>query len=314
MPELPEVETIVRDLRPLLVGRRIHSACVFWDRTIAATPRYAAEPPDEPARAARFCLDVAGRRVTDVSRRGKHIVLHLEDGADGGAGGGRRLIIHLRMTGHLLWESLSADGHAIRETGADYVYARSNDEAHTRAVFELDGGRLRFTDTRKFGRIWLTEDDETVLGDLGPEPLADDFTLADFAARLRGRRGRIKPLLLDQRFLAGLGNIYADEALHQAHIHPLRPADTLTDDEIIRLYTAIRRVLAAGIANRGTSLGDFSDYLDAQGQQGEHQRHLLAYGRAGEPCVTCGTPIERLVVGGRSTHVCPRCQPAPPDG
>jgi formamidopyrimidine-DNA glycosylase len=212
----------------------------------------------------------------------------------------------------------------VRETGADYVYARSDGDAHTRAIFELDGGRLRFTDTRKFGRIWLTEgaEAEAVLGDLGPEPLADDFTLADFTARLRGRRGRIKPLLLDQRFLAGLGNIYADEALHRAGIHPLRQANSLTDpsaggsragDEVARLYAAIRDVLAAGVANRGTSLGDFSDYLDAQGQQGGHQRYLLAYGRAGEPCVKCGTPIERIVVGGRSTHVCPRCQPAPKD-
>jgi len=306
MPELPEVETIVRDLRPLLVGRRIRSAGVTWDRTIAPTP--STEPLGEPARAQRFCLDVAGRRITAVTRRGKHIVLHLDDDD--------RLIVHLRMTGHLLWEETAPAGHAIRETGADYVYAHSDDHKHTRAVLELDGGRLRFTDTRKFGRIWLTAGDEAeaVLGDLGPEPLADDFTPADFAARLRRRRGRIKPLLLNQRFLAGLGNIYTDEALHQARIHPLRPASTLTDDEAAGLHAAIRRVLAAGIANRGTSLGDPGDYRDAQGQPGGHQRHLLAYGRAGEPCVTCGTTIARIVVGGRSTHFCPRCQRAPKEG
>ncbi len=303
MPELPEVETIVRDLRPLLVGRRIRSACVTWPRTIAPTP--ATESLDESDRAQRVCLDVAGRRIADVTRRGKHVVLHLDDGG--------RLIIHLRMTGHLLWEETTPTGRVIRETGADYVYARTNEEDYTRAVFELDGGRLRFTDTRKFGRIWLTEgrEAEAVLGDLGPEPLADDFTRAAFAARLRGRRTRIKPLLLDQRFLAGLGNIYADEALHRAGIHPLRPAHSLTDDEVARLHAAIRDVLTAGIANRGTSLGDTSDYLDAQGQPGGHQRYLLAYGRAGEPCITCGTPIERIVVSGRSTHFCPRCQPAP---
>jgi formamidopyrimidine-DNA glycosylase len=303
MPELPEVETIVRDLRPLLMGRRIHSACVFWDRTIASTP--STKSLDELTRAQRFCLDVAGRRVASVTRRGKHVVLHLDDGGC--------LIVHLRMTGHLLWEGIAPAGTVVRETGADYVYARSDDDKHTRAVFELDGGRLRFTDTRKFGRIWLTEGDEAeaVLGDLGPEPLADDFTLADFAARLRRRRGRIKPLLLNQRFLAGLGNIYVDESLHQARIHPLRTADSLTDDEVARLHAAIRRVLAAGIANRGTSLGDYSDYLDAQGQQGGHQRYLLVYGRPGEPCVTCDTPIARIVVGGRSTHFCPCCQPTP---
>jgi len=301
MPELPEVETIVRDLRPLLVGRRIRSASVFWNRTIAPTPRYGLL--DEAARAAGFCRDVTGRRIADVTRRGKHVVLHLDDGS--------HLIVHLRMTGHLLWEETVPTGSAIRETGADYVYARPDDSQHTRAVFELDQGRLRFTDTRKFGRIWLTEGTETVLGDLGPEPLADDFTLADFAARLRGRRARLKPLLLDQRFLAGLGNIYADEALHRAGLHPLRTANSLSEDEITRLYVAIRAVLTAGIANRGTSLGDASDYRDAQGEPGNHQRYLLAYGRAGQPCVTCGTPIARLTVGGRSTHICPQCQPAP---
>jgi formamidopyrimidine-DNA glycosylase len=304
MPELPEVETIVRDLRPLLVGRRIRSACVTWPRTVAPTPSTAAL--DEADRARWMCLDVAGRRIADVTRRGKHIVLHLDDGES-------CLIVHLRMTGHLLWEETTPTGLVIRETGADYVYARSNEDDYTRAVFDLDGGRLRFTDTRKFGRIWLTEgtEAEAVLGDLGPEPLADDFTLDDFAARLHSRRTRIKPLLLDQRFLAGLGNIYTDEALHRAGIHPLRRADSLCDDEVARLHAAIRAVLAAGVVNRGTSLGDFSDYLDAQGQQGNHQRHLLAYGRAGQPCVTCGAPIVRITVGGRSSHVCPRCQPAP---
>lgn len=272
MPELPEVETIVRGLRPDLQGRVILTAEVDWPRTVAT-------PTVET-----FRRRIAGQRIETVNRRGKYIILQLS--------GGDQLLIHLKMTGGL--QVMSSDATSGK---------------HVRAVFRLDDGRqLWFRDTRKFGRLHLTADPDTVVGELGPEPLADDFTLEAFAVLLRRRRGRLKPLLLNQRFIAGLGNIYADEALFAAGLHPQRTADTLNDAEIAALYHAVRRVLCQGIENRGTTLNDRS-YRDATGEEGDNQAHLRVYGRAGQPCARCGASVQRIVLGGRSTHFCPQCQP-----
>lgn len=272
MPELPEVETVARGLRGPLLGRTITAVTVCWPRSIACPP------PNE------FRGAVAGRQVTSVGRRGKYVVLGLDRGY---------LLIHLKMSGRL------------------YVVPPGQEpDRHEHTVFHLDDGhQLRFRDVRKFGRIYLVDEVEEVTGDLGPEPLADEFTLAEFRRRLERRSGRLKSLLLNQSFLAGLGNIYADEVLFQARLHPLRRADTLTVAEQEALYEAIRDVLRRAVANRGTTLGD-GGYLDARGEAGQYQAQISVYGRTGEPCRRCGVPIERLVVGSRSSHFCPCCQSA----
>jgi len=269
MPELPEVETIVRGLREPLVGRQFTGVRVGWENLVARPT------------VGEFERGLVGQRILGLKRRGKYLVFALS--------GGGSLIIHLRMTGRLLIKN-------------------SNDELdkHDHLIFELDDGReLRFNNVRKLGRVYLVDDEDEIVGRLGPEPLDDDFTQADFAALLSARRGMIKPLLLNQQFMAGIGNIYADEALFVARIHPERKADTLTAGEVERLYHAIRQVLAQGIQNRGTT---FSDYLDAEGREGRNQEHLRVFRRTGQPCPRCGTPIERTVVGGRGTYFCPKCQ------
>jgi formamidopyrimidine-DNA glycosylase len=272
MPELPEVETISRDLRKELVGRTIEGVTVAWEGCV-----------DRPS-AAAFCDRVAGCRIEGVGRRGKFLVLTLSSGW--------ALLVHLRMTGSLL----------VKEGGAPW-------QAHERLSFQLDDGKeLRFVTVRKFARLYLVEDPDEVLGDLGPEPLHEGFSLSSFRALMKNRRRTIKPLLLDQRFIAGLGNIYVDEALFRARIHPQRAAHTLTSDELDRLYEAIREVLREAILDRGTTR---SDYVRPNGSEGTHQEKLLVSGKAGEPCPRCGTEIERLVVGGRGTYVCPVCQKAP---
>jgi formamidopyrimidine-DNA glycosylase len=272
MPEMPEVETIKRDLWPRLVGRTITGVTVGWEGCV-----------DRPS-VRGFCDQVTGRRIENVGRRGKFLVLSLS--------GDRTLLVHLRMTGSLRIED-PADPW----------------ETHARLAFRLDNGEeLRFVNVRKFGRIYLVNDPAEVLGDLGPEPLADEFTVDAFRALLANRRGMIKPLLLDQRFIAGLGNIYVDEALFRARIHPRRIARSLTSEEVSGLYDAIQEVLREAIADQGTSR---SDYVRPDGTEGTHQDRLLVSGKVGEPCPCCGTEIERLVVGGRGTYVCPHCQRAP---
>jgi formamidopyrimidine-DNA glycosylase len=181
-------------------------------------------------------------------------------------------------------------------------------DKHTHTIFDLDDGRqLRFHDVRKFGRVYLVDTLETVTAGLGPEPLSDELTLEAFRERLVPRSGRLKSLLLNQTFLAGLGNIYADEVLFAARIHPLRRADTLTPEEQEALYVAIRFVLSRAVANRGTTLAD-KGYQDASGRAGAFQDQIAVYGRTGTACLDCRHPIERIVVGGRSTHLCPVCQ------
>ncbi len=268
MPELPEVETVARGLHQCLPGSTITGATVYWPRTLARPA------PDE------FTARIVGRRVESVGRRGKYVVIKLDRGY---------LLVHLKMSGRLF---VAPVGEAP--------------SPHIRAVLDLDGGRqLRFRDARKFGRIYLVDELEEVTAPLGPEPLAADFLLDDFRRLLGRRSGRLKSMLLDQEFLAGVGNIYADEILFVAYLNPLRRADTLTAGDQARLYEAIRSVLQRAIVACGTTLPD-RNYLDAEGRAGEYRAEV--YGRGGDPCPACGAPIERLIVGGRSTHFCPQCQ------
>jgi formamidopyrimidine-DNA glycosylase len=242
-----------------------------WSRTVAVPT------------AEELAEQLPGRSVVDVSRRGKFLVVSLSDSS--------YLLIHLRMSGQLRVEPASC-----------------SPDDYARLILQLsDGRQLVFSDTRKFGRVYWTRDLGAVVGDLGPEPLAESFALRDFNAALARRRGALKPLLLNQRFLAGLGNIYADEALFVARLHPLRKADSLTAEEVARLYQAIRTVLGQAIDSRGTTLDD-KRYLDAEGWPGSYGERLRVYRRVGEPCLRCGEPIERIVVAGRGTHVCPGCQ------
>jgi formamidopyrimidine-DNA glycosylase len=261
MPELPEVECIVRSLRPQLEGSRIEAA-VFRSPLVAG---------GHPGRLRRF---LAGRRIAGVGRRGKFILLQLDSGL---------CAIHLRMTGRLLWN------------GAEGPY--------TRAVLEVGRGRLLLDDIRQFARIWAGLTAPPTVGGLGPEPL--ELSEDQFLERLRGRRGRIKALLLDQRFVAGIGNIYADESLHRAGIHPLEPASALPARRAKRLHRAIVEVLEEAIAAGGSSI---SDYVDSTGRQGGYQIFHRVYGRQGEPCPRCGAAVRRIVVAQRGTHFCPRCQ------
>jgi formamidopyrimidine-DNA glycosylase len=274
MPELPEVETVVAQLRPHLVGRRILAADVLWPRTLAAPDR------------ASFTEHLRGRQITGLSRRGKYLLFEL-DSDDA-------LIIHLRMTGRL---EIVSDDSPLRSG------------PHTRAWFDLSGSEcLVFIDARKFGRIWLARDLGEVLGALGPEPLDWAFDTARLAGRVRRRRVAVKALLLDQTVVAGIGNIYADEALFLAGIHPLRPGVSLNDDEIERLHDAIRQVLTEAIGQQGTTL---RDYRPPYGLEGAYQNQLRVYQQTGRPCPRCGAPIQRIRVTQRSSHFCPRCQPNP---
>jgi formamidopyrimidine-DNA glycosylase len=276
MPELPEVETIRADLSDRIVGRVFTGADLPW-------PGCVAHPIPE-----QFVAELPGHQVEEVSRRGKFLVLLLSNGS-------AALVVHLRMTGRLKWVEPGALRHR-----------------HLRAVLELDSGQaLHFEDQRKFGRLYFTRNQAelaSVLHRLGPEPLAVGFTVDAWRQRLAGRRGQLKPLLLDQRFLAGLGNIYVDEALFRARLHPLRRSETLAEDDVLRLREGVITALRQGIANRGTTL---ADYRDAWGTAGLNREQLLVFRREGKPCPACGTLIEKIRVAGRGTHVCPNCQPLP---
>jgi formamidopyrimidine-DNA glycosylase len=277
MPELPEVETTARLVRPHLEGRRIRGARVEWLRTLGGL--------DEGS----FRAAVVGATVRSVGRRAKWVVLELERrGRPAGT-----LLVHLRMTGRLVVEAPAS----VLDPWA-------------RVVLPLDDGReLRFLDVRKFGRVLFREGPAPELLGLGPEPLGDDFGEDWFLAELRRRRRALKPLLLDQTFLAGLGNIYVDEALFAARLHPLRRSDEVRPAAARTLRTEIRRILTEAIEREGSSFDTF--YRTPEGRPGEYQHLFQVYGRDGQPCVSCGTRIRRLVVGQRGTHVCVRCQPAP---
>lgn len=272
MPELPEVETIVRELAPHLCGRTITDIVLFWEGTI-----------DRPAPES-FKERVIGARIDALDRRGKFLRFSLHNG--------NTLLVHLRMTGKFVIRAAE----------------ESNDDPYARLRFRLDDGTwLLFVDTRKFGRFYLTEDPAVLLDKLGPEPLSPNFTGSDFAARLKGHRGEIKRLLLDQRFIAGLGNIYASEALWRAGIHPQRSADTLTHEEACRLHDAIVATLEESIGNGGTSLGD-RQYVYPNGTLGQQQEQLAVYDREGDSCPRCGYPVTRIIQSQRSTYFCPVCQ------
>jgi formamidopyrimidine-DNA glycosylase len=300
MPELPEVETIARDLRGLVVGARIARAACNWPPTLRS---------HEPA---AFAAAVAGREIQGVGRRGKQLLVWLgpapaaptaapAPAAPLAAAEPAVLTIHLKMTGQVF-----------------VVEAGTPQDRHVHLVLSLaDGRELRFRDMRKFGRIGLYRRDEMTgepaAGDAdgvlatGAEPLSDDFTARRFGELLARRRGRLKTLLMNQDFLAGVGNIYADESLWRARLHPLRDATTLKPDHVRRLHRALHDVLAEAVERRGSSVDDYT----APEGDGSMQEHLQVYGRAGEPCLRCGRPIRRIVVGGRSTHFCSWCQRLP---
>jgi formamidopyrimidine-DNA glycosylase len=271
MPELPEVETIVRRLREgsategVLLGQRVLGLNLLWPRTLRG------------AEEATLQAQLIGQRLVSVGRRAKWVVMQFERAA---------LLLHLRMSGDLRVE---------RQTAAL--------QRHDRLLLDFEQGqRLVFNDPRKFGRAWWTENPVAALADLGPEPLDEDLSDEIFYQRLHRVQRQLKPLLLDQHFLAGLGNIYTDEALHRAGLHPLRRSNTLTLPEAQRLLAAIRAVLQEGILRNGAS-------IDWVYRGGNFQNHFCVYQRTGQPCPVCGTSIVRLLVGQRSTHICPACQP-----
>ena len=265
MPELPEVETIVRRYRARLEGRRIVAFASRWAKQ--ATPS---------VRVVR--AGIVGRTVTWLTRRGKYIVFYLDDGGF--------LLVHLRMSGRFEWAA-----------------EQPTRPRHIRSTWDLDdGSRLLFCDSRKFGRLVYTRDLAAATADLGVEPLARGFTVARLKRELDGCARQLKPLLLDQSVIAGLGNIYADESLFRAGLHPLRRSNQLGEAQVAALHEAIRHVLRKAIRYCGTS-------FDRAYLGGSMQQRLMVYGRGGEPCRVCGTPIIPIRVAQRGTHVCPKCQP-----
>jgi formamidopyrimidine-DNA glycosylase len=273
MPELPEVETVRARLEPLLVGRRFDSVEILDSRLTR---------PVDPVEVA---AELEGERVSSVERRGKYLIVRFESGL--------LLLIHLRMTGSLVHLGAGAP----------------SDRLHTRAVVRLDDGSdVTYRDVRRFGTWQLLRDDELdpyLATRLGSEPLERQFSARVFAKRLENRRAPVKAALLDQRTLAGMGNIYADEALWRARVDPRRAAGSLKTNEVRALHRAIRRALEAGIARQGATL---RDYRTPDGGSGRMQLEFKVYGRGGEPCPRCGAPIEKLRVGGRGTWFCPVCQ------
>jgi formamidopyrimidine-DNA glycosylase len=277
VPELPEVETVRSSLAPVLIGRRFDAVEILDPRLTRP------EPPEAVAAALR------GERVLRVGRRGKYLVVEFESGL--------HLLVHLRMTGTLL--------HLPPGT--------SSADPYRRAVVTLDDGSgIAYRDVRRFGTWQLVAANQLDAfwnGRLGPEPLGRTFTSRRLARALAGRRAPIKSAVLDQRTVAGLGNIYADEALWRARIHPLRPSGDLTAEEVLRLRRAVKAALVAGIDKQGATL---RDYRDPRGAPGRMQEALRVYGRTGQPCPRCTWPVEKIQVGGRGTWYCPRCQKRQP--
>lgn len=272
MPELPEVETVRRSLAPRLAGEVFAAVEVDFPGCVEGL-----SPSELGGR-------LAGRRVQDLFRMGKYLGFALDDGGS--------LVIHLRMTGRLILVS----GGVVEKN------------SHTRAVFRFVSGKaLRFDDPRKFGRVMWFQDDASLRRriDLGVEPFDPEFTAERLFAMLSGRRKPIKAFLLDQKHIAGLGNIYADESLFRARIAPWRPAASLSREEAARLHGAVIEVLAEGVEHKGTTL---RDYVDGDGRQGGYQKRLQVYGKEGAPCPSCGDPIARVVLSGRSSYFCARCQ------
>ena len=270
MPELPEVETIKNELEPYVVGRSISGVTLFWEGMLR-----------QPS-VREFHSRLSGQGITGLKRRGKYLIFSLSSGD--------LLVIHLKMSGSLI-------------VGKD----SSEPPKYTRAIIRLDGGTsIFFSDPRKFGKIQLVKDKDDIVGKLGPEPLEADFTPEVLAQRLSKRKAPIKAILLDQGFVAGIGNMYADEALFSAGIHPLRPASSLSQDEVARLHSAIQQVLRSAITNKGASI---VNYLRPDGTPGTAQfQFRVAHGRA-KNCPVCGTPIARIPIRGRGSYFCSKCQP-----
>lgn len=271
MPELPEVETITTKLRrgsdeaPPLPGQSILKVQLKYERHIVTPSR------------STFRRRIQGQTILGVTRRGKYLIFPLDN---------ETLLIHLMMSGDL-----------------GLFPSDSKLHPHDRTIFVLDSGwSMRFNDARKFGKVYLLKDPEQVLAELGPEPLSETFNTTELGNRIKMRKRPLKSLLLDQTFLAGIGNIYADEALHRAQLHPLRRSDSLGCEEIERLWFSIRETLNEGIRHNGAS-------IDWVYRGGEFQNHFLVYGREGQACHDCDTPIQRILVLQRSTHYCPSCQP-----
>ncbi len=271
MPELPEVETIKNELQPHLVGHRITGVTLFWEGIVR-------QPSVE-----EFYSRLIGQEITQLARRGKYLILSLTSS--------EVLIIHLKMTGSLLLKPVSAEANKF-----------------TRAILHLDKeNQLHFRDPRKLGVMWLVEDKNTIIGKLGPEPLNADFTPQLLIKRLNNRTAPIKALLCDQSFIAGIGNMYADEALFAARIHPLRLGKTLSQDEVERLHSAIRKILWSAIGYKGASV---DTYLRPGGELGTaHFQFQVAHYLSGRLCPVCGTPIERIPIRNRGSYFCPKCQP-----
>ncbi|MBN2384959.1 bifunctional DNA-formamidopyrimidine glycosylase/DNA-(apurinic or apyrimidinic site) lyase [bacterium] len=265
MPELPEVETTRRRLEQSLIGQTFDSVTVTWPRSIRT-------PVSELQR------ELPGLRIEALDRRGKYLSFRLSNGYF--------LLLHLKMSGRLMVESKAIKPHL-----------------HVRTRFGLSNGHeLRFKDTRKFGRVYFLKDAKPILGKLGPEPLDDHFTPDAFQRLCRGHKGRLKPSLLNQEFIAGIGNIYADESCFEAGLHPASRLEDLSNSDLRRLYKAIRTILTKALNYEGTT-------LDEVYPEGEFQNHFQVYGRREQTCFRCQTPIQRIILAGRSTHFCPVCQP-----
>jgi formamidopyrimidine-DNA glycosylase len=267
MPELPEVETIRNELSPYVIGRTVISLSLPWEGIVR-----------QPSRE-EFSSRLIGQRITGLGRRGKYLIFRLSSG--------QALVIHLKMTGSL-W--------------------LKDPEKFVRAIIHLDDGtNIYFRDPRKFGIMWLVDDEKSVGGKLGPEALGEGFTAKVLAEKLKNRTAPIKALLCDQGLIAGIGNMYADEALFLAKIHPLRAGGSLTQEEVKRLHKSIQKVLAAGISQKGAST---DTYFRPSGEKGSaHSKFRVAH-RRGENCPVCGTPLERIVVRNRGSYFCPKCQKA----
>lgn len=273
MPELPEVETVVKDLnQSAIIGLKIKTAEVHWHRSIGDLPL------------SEFAKKLIGHTILKITRRAKYIVVTLDKGY---------VLIHLRMTGRFTLESKECP-HSPYE----------------RVCLTLsDGRQLRFIDTRKFGRIYLSQNLEQFFNKIGPEPLDSSFTWQKLHSMLAKRSTRLKPLLLNQEFIAGLGNIYVDEALWLAKLHPLRKANTLSENEIKELFKAIQEALLKGIQSNGATLGNGkTNFYRLDGSKGRHIFELNVFRLTGKPCKRCNTLIEKIVITGRSTHFCPQCQ------
>ncbi|HHY94627.1 MAG TPA: bifunctional DNA-formamidopyrimidine glycosylase/DNA-(apurinic or apyrimidinic site) lyase [Firmicutes bacterium] len=282
MPELPEVETIRRTLEPHLLGRELRDVQVF-------TPSvWRGETPP---------VTLVGDHIIGLRRRGKHLFLHFQ--------AGQVLHVHLGMTGRLLYRDGHLDGYQDGDGGGEREEDSDRARKHLHLVFYLDRGELHYWDQRRFGYLEVVTLEAAARWPLGPEPLDPDFGPAVLRECLQSRKASVKSLLLDQRLLAGIGNIYADESLWRARVSPFRAGGDLTEDELRVLSQVLRQVLQEAVAGRGTT---FSDYRDGDGRPGDFAASLRVYGKAGQPCPRCGTPLVRGKVAGRGTYFCPRCQ------